>query len=127
LFALRACKKLGFRNTVSPNAQNRFQKYGQVHRQAFELSRGGLNPASECAFEKKRDFIPLLLVFEPHICLHTRGNRETIQELRPFERVKNAFRPHQFLQFKSADEAVRGAALRAEKHDDIVANSRDVG
>jgi hypothetical protein len=51
---------------------------------------------------------------------------ETVHVVQPFDRVKNGLKPGQVLQFKSADEAARRAALMAGKHAGVVAYSMDV-
>ena len=51
---------------------------------------------------------------------------ETVHVVQPFDRVKNGLKPGQVLQFKTADEAARRAALMAGKHAGIVAYSMDV-
>jgi hypothetical protein len=52
---------------------------------------------------------------------------ETIHVVQPFDRVKKGLIPsRQVLQFKTADEAARRAALLADKHAGVVAYSMDV-
>jgi hypothetical protein len=43
------------------------------------------------------------------------------RHLRSFDRVKNGLKPGQVLQFKTADEAARRAALLAGKHAGVAA------
>lgn len=51
---------------------------------------------------------------------------ETIHVAQPFDWVSRQLKPAPVLQFKTADEAARRAALLADKHAGIVAYSMDI-